>query len=89
VVNPEIPEWAVGYEESLLLGWIAERGLTLTGKDYGGWCGRDRFMSYQDILVYQKKVEGNLNQQRTFRLRDRGLGAFFRGSRWGRRSASA
>lgn len=51
---PEVPEQVVGFEERSLLGWIADCGLTVTGKWYGSWCGRDRFTSYQDILVISK-----------------------------------
>ena len=52
--NPEVPEAAIGFKEKLLLGWIAERGLTLTHKYYGTWCGRPRVLDYQDILVFKK-----------------------------------
>jgi SAM-dependent methyltransferase len=52
--NPEVPEAAIGFKEKLLLGWIAKRGLTLTHKCYGTWCGRPRVPDYQDILVYKK-----------------------------------
>jgi SAM-dependent methyltransferase len=93
VSNPEIPEWVVGYDESVLLGWIAERGFTLGGKYYGFWCGRGKFRTYQDIMVYQKKAGVHPHQQRAFHLRGggpgRGLAGFFRGFRWGRRAASA
>ncbi|NES64656.1 MAG: class I SAM-dependent methyltransferase [Okeania sp. SIO2D1] len=52
--NPQMPEAAIGYKEPLLLGWMRERGLNVVGKYYGQWCGRNRFTSYQDILVLQK-----------------------------------
>ena len=51
--RPDTPEEVIGYDEELLLGWIAERGFKLRGKYYGSWCGRARFTSYQDMLVYE------------------------------------
>jgi len=54
VVLPDVPEASLGFKENLLLGWIAERGFTLTYKSYGSWCGRPRARDYQDILVYTK-----------------------------------
>lgn len=89
-VNPEIPEWAVGFDEDLLLGWIAERRFTLAGKYYGGWCGRGRFTDYQDILVLEKS-----KQRRWPALRLHGggsarrLAGLFRNLRSGQRAASA
>jgi len=52
--NTKAPENAIGFKENLLLGWIAEWGLTLTHKYYGTWCGRPHVLDYQDILVYKK-----------------------------------
>jgi SAM-dependent methyltransferase len=52
--NTKAPENAIGFKENLLLGWIAERGLNLTHKFYGSWCGRPRVLDYQDILVCAK-----------------------------------
>jgi hypothetical protein len=52
--NHKDPEESIGYDELLLLGWIAERGFTLQSKHYGAWCDRPQFTSYQDILVYRK-----------------------------------
>lgn len=92
-INPEVPEWAVGYDEDLLLGWIGERGFTVEGKYYGGWCGRGEYTSYQDILVYRKQSGEGSGQQGAFPLRGdgvkRGLAGLLRGLGWGRRAASA
>jgi SAM-dependent methyltransferase len=54
VAVPKVPEDAIGFEEQRLLDWIAERNFLLQGKYYGSWCGRPKFNSYQDILIYQK-----------------------------------
>jgi SAM-dependent methyltransferase len=58
--TPDDPEDSIGYDEQLLLGWIAERGFTLQGKRYGCWCDRPRFTSYQDVLVYRKPLEATM-----------------------------
>lgn len=53
IEKPEAPEAAVGFEDHLISGWLRERGLELTSRYNGTWCGR-RGLSYQDILVVQK-----------------------------------
>jgi SAM-dependent methyltransferase len=51
--NPEVPEDAIGYDEELLAGWIAERGLRVTAKHYGWWSGHQRLANCQDIIILQ------------------------------------
>jgi SAM-dependent methyltransferase len=51
---PDLPEAAVGFPEPFVLEWLAERRFTLLTKHYGSWCGRLRFTSYQDLLIWQK-----------------------------------
>jgi hypothetical protein len=51
--DPDVPEQVIGYDEGPLLGWIAERAFKLRGKYGGSWCGRTKFTSYQDMLVYE------------------------------------
>jgi SAM-dependent methyltransferase len=58
VRNPEIPEDAIGFEESNMLKWIEDRDFVLKGTYYGSWCDRPKFTSFQDILVYQKRPGG-------------------------------
>lgn len=53
--DPELPENAIGFDEPLFLSWAEKSGLRLAAKHPGGWCGRDRFASYQDVLVFTKK----------------------------------
>ncbi|NEP88204.1 MAG: glycosyltransferase family 92 protein [Okeania sp. SIO2C2] len=52
----ELPEKTIGFQESLLIDWIKESGLTIVGKYYGSWCGRKSF-TYQDLLIVEKKTE--------------------------------
>ena len=52
--NPDFPEEVTLFEEHLMLRWISERGFSLKGKYYGLWCGRRKWTSFQDILVFRK-----------------------------------
>ena len=50
------PEAAVGYREEYIRGLYNKRGLELTGPiHYGSWCGRENFVSYQDMIITVKK----------------------------------
>lgn len=52
VVDPAIPERAVAYEEPWVLTLLSEAGLSpRMPPNYGSWCGRESFTSYQDIVV--------------------------------------
>jgi SAM-dependent methyltransferase len=52
--NPQIPESAIGYEEKDLVRLACKNGFTLQSLNYGNWCGRADYLSYQDIAVFQK-----------------------------------
>jgi SAM-dependent methyltransferase len=54
IVNPESPEYAVGYDESSLTQWIEERGLRVSSFYPGAWSGRASAVSYQDLLVLER-----------------------------------
>jgi ubiquinone/menaquinone biosynthesis C-methylase UbiE len=53
-ISRETPEAAIAYEE----GWIRERyrglGLKIMRLDYGSWCGRQNYLSYQDLVFAVK-----------------------------------
>lgn len=51
----DMPELFTGFKEEMMLDWIRDRGFTLKGKYYGLWCGRQEFISYQDMLVLSKE----------------------------------
>ncbi|MGD1713245.1 glycosyltransferase family 92 protein [Dapis sp. BLCC M172] len=55
-LDPELPEKTLGFQESVLIDWIKESGLTIVGKYYGSWCGRKSF-THQDLLIVEKKTE--------------------------------
>jgi SAM-dependent methyltransferase len=49
------PEFAVGYEESLIRARLRELGLRLHEPiGYGKWCGRKKFLSTQDVVIATK-----------------------------------
>ena len=52
--NPEKPENATGFPESVVGSLIGDRGFSLLNKNYGSWCGRRDFTTYQDMLVILK-----------------------------------
>jgi ubiquinone/menaquinone biosynthesis C-methylase UbiE len=91
--DPQAPEWAVIYDESVVSEWIAERGFTVDGRYYGWWCGRGRSTNGQDMLLLQKQAEGHPAHQSALRIQGggpgRGLAGLFQGFRSGRRKASA
>ena len=52
IANPEI---AVAYEEDYIRNFYAKLGLRIVEPiSYGLWCGRNRYLSYQDIVVASK-----------------------------------
>jgi len=55
--NPDNPEAAIAFSESLLLNWISESGFSVSNKYYGAWCGREEYTSGQDILILKKSMK--------------------------------
>jgi len=51
IADPKNPEYAVGFDEEVLRSWFQSAGLTVSKALYGNWCGRERFVSFQDMLV--------------------------------------
>jgi SAM-dependent methyltransferase len=55
VKDQDNPEYAVAYKESFITGLYYKHGLKIdTPFSYGAWCGRERFVSYQDIIIAEK-----------------------------------
>jgi ubiquinone/menaquinone biosynthesis C-methylase UbiE len=54
VRNPGTPEEAVAYDESRIQTLYSQLGLGLRACEYGAWCGRPQYRSYQDIVVAEK-----------------------------------
>ncbi len=51
LLDEELPDEAVAYADEWIFERLREHGLTLTGLHPGSWCGREEFMSFQDVLV--------------------------------------
>ena len=57
-----IPETAVAYDETYILELYAKYGLDVVEPiHYGSWCGRERHLNYQDIVVAVKRPHGCAN----------------------------
>lgn len=56
VLNKEIPEYAIGFEEKWLINLLEKYQFEIKGIYYGSWCGRKDFKSYQDIVLIKKRT---------------------------------
>jgi SAM-dependent methyltransferase len=55
LLNERIPEAAVAHDESAVRAWLRSHNLRLLEPiRYGGWCGREKHQSYQDLLLVTK-----------------------------------
>lgn len=55
-INKDRPEEAVAYDESWVRNIYNKHGLILNEPiRYGSWCGRERYLSYQDVVIAVKK----------------------------------
>ncbi len=54
---PGRPEDAICFEESFFLDLFARYGLEPVGPlHYGNWCGREQFLSFQDVVVFKRRA---------------------------------
>ena|SRR5690242_6232922 len=51
----EMPELAVALDERWVTNLYQKTGLNITGLYYGSWCGRQEYLSYQDIILGVKE----------------------------------
>ncbi|GMV82280.1 MAG: hypothetical protein AMXMBFR7_34640 [Planctomycetota bacterium] len=50
-----MPEAAIAFSESNVRSWALQAGLELIEPiHFGNWCGRDKFVSAQDIVIFRK-----------------------------------
>lgn len=52
--NEKVPEDAVAYNESFIRNLYGKYGLKILAIKYGGWCSRNEFTSFQDIIISRK-----------------------------------
>lgn len=62
--NAKDPEVAIAYCEDAVLGFFEEENLKIIRPiRYGSWCGRDAFLTYQDVIVATKIDAGQIPEQ--------------------------
>jgi len=50
-ISHEVPEEAIALDESLIRSMYSKMGLNIVHLDYGSWCGRADYLSYQDLIL--------------------------------------
>jgi SAM-dependent methyltransferase len=55
VLDERVPEEAVAYSDEWVFESLRRHGLVLTQVHPGSWCGREEFVSFQDIVVACKE----------------------------------
>ena len=53
-ISTVYPELSIGFPEEWVRGLYAKFGMTVERLDYGSWCGREKFTSYQDLVLARK-----------------------------------
>ena len=53
-VSPEVPEIGIAFHETWIRDLYKEMGLTVARVDYGSWCGRKKYLTYQDLILATK-----------------------------------
>lgn len=54
----DTPEGAIAYEEEVVKNLFVQNGLVIRPSIYyGSWCGRERFFTFQDLIVAEKQAE--------------------------------
>ena len=54
VKNADVPEETIGYKEPILLDIIDKCNFKIERVEYGSWCGRAHYLSFQDIIIFKK-----------------------------------
>jgi hypothetical protein len=54
IVDEDVPEEAVAYGDDWVFEALRRHGLVLTGLHPGSWCGREEFVSFQDIVIAER-----------------------------------
>lgn len=51
LLDHKFPETGVGLREPDFLEWCRQAGFEVKSVDYGSWCGRSAYLSYQDLVT--------------------------------------
>lgn len=54
-ISNETQENAIAFDEKWIGGLYQRLGLKIVRLDYGSWCGREKFLSYQDMILAIKE----------------------------------
>lgn len=54
IETEEDPEYVIAYPEQTIEDLHGKYNLAITSKHFGNWCGREKFTSFQDIVVAEK-----------------------------------
>lgn len=54
VLDPLFPETAIGLPETEFVQWCKAAGFHVKQIAYGSWCGRSKYLSYQDIIALSR-----------------------------------
>jgi ubiquinone/menaquinone biosynthesis C-methylase UbiE len=54
-ISSEMPEIAIAFDESWITDLYRKVGLKIMRLDYGSWCGRQKYLSYQDMILGVKE----------------------------------
>jgi SAM-dependent methyltransferase len=57
-ISEDIPELAIAFDETWIIDRYREVGVEVKRLDYGSWCARQSYLSYQDLILGVK--EGNM-----------------------------
>ena len=52
--NMEFPEETIGYNEEILPKAIEKCDFEIEDIEYGSWCDRTEYLSFQDIIIFRK-----------------------------------
>jgi hypothetical protein len=53
-ISRETPELAIAFDEDWIVGLYRKLGVEAARLDYGSWCGRPHYLSYQDHILAVK-----------------------------------
>lgn len=54
-ISEDVPELAIAFDESWIRDFYEKVGLRVARLDYGSWCGRSNYFSYQDLVLAVKE----------------------------------
>jgi SAM-dependent methyltransferase len=52
--TPNRPEDAIAFDECFVLAMYRRLSLKIVRVDYGSWCGRSNYLSYQDLILAER-----------------------------------